>query len=106
MVAVIGLGRASDGSLLSSSSEDPSDGSGYIAVAVENSRLYGEQKQHTEELAVKRIQRVDRRIERQPLAVDEDDALSAAVPFEEMMSLSRERAVGQVVEETDRASPI
>ena len=41
MVAVIGLGRASDGSLLSSEDlEILRTDSGYIAVAIENSRLY------------------------------------------------------------------
>ena len=49
MVAVIGLGRASDGSLLSSEDLDIlKTVSGYIAVAIENSRLYEQQKQHTE----------------------------------------------------------
>ena len=53
MVAVIGLGRASDGSLLSSEDlEILRTVSGYIAVAVENSRLYEEQHQHAEELAL------------------------------------------------------
>ena len=41
MVAVIGLGRARDGSLLSSEDlEILKTVSGYIAVAIENSRLY------------------------------------------------------------------
>src|SRR5207248_6971905 len=53
MVAVIGLGRASDGSLLSSEDlEILKTISGYIAVAIENSQLYGQQKQHAEELAL------------------------------------------------------
>lgn len=53
MVAVIGLGRASDGSLLSSEDlEILRTVSGYIAVAIENSRLYQEQQQHADELAL------------------------------------------------------
>ena len=53
MVAVVGLGRTKDGSLLSS--EDISilqTASGYIAVAVENSLLYQEQERRAEELAL------------------------------------------------------
>ena len=53
MVAVIGLGRARDGSLLSSEDlEILKTISGYVAVAVENSRLYEEQKIQTQELAL------------------------------------------------------
>ncbi|HMS40951.1 MAG TPA: GAF domain-containing protein, partial [Pyrinomonadaceae bacterium] len=53
MVAVIGLGRASDGSLLSSEDlEILQTVSGYVAVAVENALLYQEQEKRTEELAL------------------------------------------------------
>jgi GAF domain-containing protein len=53
MVAVIGLGRAKDGSLLSSEDlEILKTVSGYVGVAVENSRLYEEQKIQTNELAL------------------------------------------------------
>ncbi|MEP7036764.1 MAG: GAF domain-containing protein, partial [Acidobacteriota bacterium] len=53
MVAVIGLGRASDGSLLSSEDlEILQTVSGYVAVAVENSLLYQEQETRAEELAL------------------------------------------------------
>ena len=53
MIAVIGLGRASDGSLLSSEDlEILQTVSGYVAVAVENSLLYQEQETRAEELAL------------------------------------------------------
>ena len=53
MVAVIGLGRASDGSLLSSEDlEILQTVSGYVAVAIENSLLYQEQEKRAEELAL------------------------------------------------------
>lgn len=103
MVAVIGLGRASDGSLLSSEDlEILRTVSGYIAVAVENSRLYGEQKQHTEELALLKEfnESIVESVNVGLLAVDEDGRIIRCnSPFEEMMSLSREQAVGKLVEE-------
>jgi two-component system, NtrC family, sensor kinase len=53
MVAVVGLGRASDGSLLSSEDLDIlKTVSGYIGVAIENSLLYQEQKKRAEELVL------------------------------------------------------
>ncbi len=53
MVAVIGLGRAVDGSLLSCEDLDILQTvSGYVAVAVENSLLYQEQEARAEELAL------------------------------------------------------
>jgi GAF domain-containing protein len=51
MIAVIGLGRAKDGSLLSSEDlEILQMVSGYVAVAIENSLLYEEQEKRAEEL--------------------------------------------------------
>src|SRR4029077_16864930 len=51
MVAVIGLGRGKDGSLLSSEDVDIlRTVSGYLAVAIENSLLYQEQKERAAEL--------------------------------------------------------
>ncbi len=51
MVAVLGLGRASDGSLLSSEDlEILQTISGFVAVAVENSLLYQEQEKRAAEL--------------------------------------------------------
>lgn len=103
MVAVIGLGRASDGSLLSSEDlEILRTVSGYIAVAIENSRLYGQQKQHTEELALLKEfnESIVESVNVGLLAVDEEGRITRCnSPFEEMMGLGRERAVGKLVEE-------
>ena len=103
MVAVIGLGRASDGSLLSSEDlEILRTVSGYIAVAIENSRLYEEQQQHTEELALLKEfnESIVESVNVGLLAVDEDGRITRCnTTFEEMMGLSREEAVGKLVEE-------
>src|SRR4029078_1966149 len=51
MVAVIGLGRSADGALLSSGDVQMLlTGSGYVAVAIENSLLYQEQGDRAAEL--------------------------------------------------------
>jgi len=103
MVAVIGLGRASDGSLLSS--EDLQilrTVSGYIAVAIENSRLYEEQQQHTEELALLKEfnESIVESVNVGLIAVDEHGRITRSnSTFEELMSLSREQTVGKLVEE-------
>lgn len=103
MVAVIGLGRASDGSLLSSEDLDIlKTVSGYIAVAIENSRLYGQQKQHTDELALLKEfnESIVESVNVGLLAVDENGCITRCnSPFEEMMGLPREQAVGKLVEE-------
>lgn len=103
MVAVIGLGRASDGSLLSSEDlEILKTVSGYIAVAIENSRLYGQQKQHTEELALLKEfnESIVESVNVGLLAVDENGRITRCnSPFEEMMGLSREETVGKLVED-------
>lgn len=103
MVAVIGLGRASDGSLLSSEDlEILKTVSGYIAVAIENSRLYGQQKQQTEELALLKEfnESIVESVNVGLLAVDEDGRIIRCnSPFEEMMGLDREMVVGTLVEE-------
>ncbi|MEO6654650.1 MAG: ATP-binding protein [Pyrinomonadaceae bacterium] len=103
MVAVIGLGRASDGSLLSSEDlEILKTISGYIAVSIENSRLYGQQKQHTEELALLKEfnESIVESVNVGLLAVDETGRIIRCnSPFEEMMGLDREQAVGQLVED-------
>ena len=103
MVAVIGLGRASDGSLLSSEDlEILKTVSGYIAVAIENSRLYGQQKQQTEELALLKEfnESIVESVNVGLLAVDESGRITRCnSPFEEMMGLCREQAVGKLVEE-------
>ncbi len=103
MVAVIGLGRGSDGSLLSSEDlEILRTVSGYIAVAIENSRLYQEQQEHTEELALLKEfnESIVESVNVGLLAVDENGKIIRCnTPFEEMMSLPREQAVGKLVED-------
>ena len=103
MVAVIGLGRASDGSLLSSEDlEILRTVSGYIAVAIENSRLYQEQQQHTEELALLKEfnESIVESVNVGLLAVDEDGRITRCnSTFEEMMELPRAETVGKLVEE-------
>jgi len=103
MVAVIGLGRASDGSLLSSEDlEILKTVSGYIAVAIENSRLYGQQKEHTDELALLKEfnESIVESVNVGLLAVDDDGRIIRCnSPFEEMMGLAREQAVGKLVED-------
>ncbi len=103
MVAVIGLGRAIDGSLLSSEDLDIlKTVSGYIAVAIENSRLYGQQKEHTEELALLKEfnESIVESVNVGLLAVDESGRIIRCnSPFEEMMGLNREEAVGRQVED-------
>ena len=82
MVAVIGLGRAKDGSLLSSEDlEILKTVSGYVAVAVENSRLYEEQKIQTEELALLKEfnESIVESVNVGLLAVDEMDASRGAI---------------------------
>jgi len=103
MVAVIGLGRATDGSLLSSEDlEILRTVSGYIAVAIENSRLYGRQKEHTEEMALLKEfnESIVESVNVGLLAVDEAGRITRCnSPFEQMMSIPRDKAVGKLVEE-------
>ncbi|MEQ1922738.1 MAG: ATP-binding protein [Pyrinomonadaceae bacterium] len=103
MVAVIGLGRATDGSLLSSEDlEILRTVSGYIAVAIENSRLYTQQKQHTEELALLKEfnESIVESVNVGLLAVDETGhIIRCNSPFEEMMGFGRDEAVGKLVDD-------
>ncbi|MDQ3219598.1 MAG: ATP-binding protein [Acidobacteriota bacterium] len=103
MVAVIGLGRGSDGSLLSSEDlEILRTVSGYIAVAIENSRLYQEQQEHTEELALLKEfnESIVESVNVGLLAVDENGRIIRCnSTFEEMIGLRREQAIGKLVEE-------
>lgn len=103
MVAVIGMGRASDGSLLSSEDlEILKTVSGYIAVAIENSRLLLEQQQYTDELALLKEfnESIVESVNVGLLAVDETGKITRCnSTFEEMMGLPREQAVGKRVEE-------
>jgi PAS domain S-box-containing protein len=103
MVAVIGLGRARDGSLLSSEDLDILKTiSGYVGVAVENSRLYEEQQIQTNELALLKEfnESIVESVNVGLLAVDEDGRITRCnSPFEEMMGLHRSEAVGKLVDE-------
>ncbi|HKX82942.1 MAG TPA: ATP-binding protein, partial [Pyrinomonadaceae bacterium] len=103
MVAVIGLGRASDGSLLSSEDlEILKTVSGYIAVAIENSRLYQQQQQHTEELALLKEfnESIVESVNVGLLAVDEEGRITRCnTTFEDLMALRRDQVVGRLVDE-------
>jgi PAS domain S-box-containing protein len=103
MVAVIGLGRARDGSLLSSEDlEILKTISGYVAVAVENSRLYEEQRIQTNELALLKEfnESIVESVNVGLLAVDEDGRITRCnSPFELMMGLDRSQVVGKFVNE-------
>lgn len=103
MVAVIGLGRGSDGSLLSSEDlEILRTVSGYIAVAIENSRLYQEQREHTDELALLKEfnESIVESVNVGLLAVDENGRITRCnSTFEELIGLRREETVGKLVEE-------
>lgn len=103
MVAVIGLGRAKDGSLLSSEDLDILKTiSGYIAVAIENSRLYQQQQRHAEELSLLKEfnESIVESINVGLLAVDETGRITRCnSTFEEMMRLPRESVVGKMVDE-------
>ncbi len=103
MVAVIGLGRASDGSLLSSEDlEILKTVSGYVAVAIENSLLYQEQEQRAEELELLKEfnESIVESVNVGLLAVDEFGRITRCnTRFEEMLALSREQTVGKLVME-------
>ena len=96
MVAVIGLGRASDGSLLSSEDlEILQTVSGYVAVAVENSLLYQEQEKRTEELALLKEfnESIVESVNVGLLAVDEDGRITRCnSTFEEMLGLAARKS--------------
>jgi PAS domain S-box-containing protein len=103
MIAVIGLGRARDGSLLSSEDLDILKTiSGYVGVAVENSRLYEEQKIQTDELALLKEfnESIVESVNVGLLAVDEDGRITRCnSPFEELIGLDRSHTVGKFVNE-------
>ncbi|MDX6613604.1 MAG: hypothetical protein QOD75_2790 [Blastocatellia bacterium] len=102
MVAVIGLGRSADGALLSSEDvEILRTVSGYVAVAIENSLLYREQEQRTEELETLKEfnESIVESINVGLLAVDLDGRVTRLnSALEEMLSTSREEAIGKRVE--------
>lgn len=103
MVAVIGLGRASDGSLLSSEDlEILQTVSGYVAVAVENSLLYQEQEKRTEELALLKEfnESIVESVNVGLLAVDETGRITRCnSTFETMIGFDREKAIGKFIED-------
>jgi len=103
MVAVIGLGRSADGALLSSEDvEILRTVSGYVAVAIENSLLYREQEQRTEELELLKEfnESIVESINVGLLAVDLDGRVTRLnSALEEMLSSSREDAMGKRVED-------
>ncbi|MCD9189119.1 MAG: ATP-binding protein [Pyrinomonadaceae bacterium] len=103
MVAVIGLGRASDGSLLTSEDLDILQTvSGYIAVAIENSLLYQEQKKRAEELALLKEfnESIVESVNVGLLAVDENGCITRCnSTVEQMIGLEREAAVGKYIED-------
>ncbi len=103
MIAVLGLGRASDGSLLSSEDlEILQTISGYVAVAVENSLLYQEQEKRAEELALLKEfnESIVESVNVGLIAVDENGVITRCnTTFEEMLALSREETIGKLVEE-------
>lgn len=103
MIAVIGLGRGSDGSLLSSEDlEILRTVSGYVAVAVENSLLYQEQEKRAEELALLKDfnESIVESVNVGLLAVDETGAITRCnTTFEEMLGLGRDKTIGRRVED-------
>lgn len=103
MVAVIGMGRASDGSLLTSEDLDIlRTVSGYVAVAIENSLLYQEQEKRAQELEMLKEfnESIVESVNVALLAIDEAGRITRCnSTFEEMFGLPRETAVGLGVEE-------
>ena len=102
MVAVIGLGRSTGGALLSSEDlEILRTVSGYVAVAIENSLLYQEQKERAEELALLKEfnESIVESINVGILTVDGDGRVTACnSALEEMLGLRRDEATGHRVE--------
>ena len=103
MVAVIGLGRAKNGSLLSS--EDTSilqTASGYIAVSIENSSLYQEQHKRAEELAMLKEfnESIVESVNVGLIAVDEFGYITRSnSTFEDILGYSREQSLGKQIRE-------
>ena len=103
MVAVIGLGRSADGALLSSEDvEILRTVSGYIGVAIENSLLYQEQEHRAAELELLKEfnESIVESINVGLLAVDLQGQITRLnSALEEIVSISREDAVGRNVED-------
>ncbi len=103
MVAVLGLGRATDGSLLSSEDlEILQTVSGFVAVAVENSLLYQDQETRAAELeSLKEFnESIVESVNVGLLAVDENGRVTSCnSTFETMLGLNREKTIGKLIEE-------
>lgn len=103
MVAVIGLGRSSDGALLSSEDvEILRTVSGYVAVAIENSLLYQEQQERASELKLLKEfnESIIESINVGLLAVDlagRVTRLNSALEL--ILGLKRDEAIGKRVED-------
>ena len=103
MVAVIGLGRSTGGALLSSEDlEILRTISGYVAVAIENSLLYQEQKERAEELAMLKEfnESIVESINVGILAADPDGRVTGCnSALEGILGLRRDEATGLLVED-------
>ena len=103
MVAVIGLGRSVGGALLSSEDlEILRTVSGYVAVAIENSLLYQEQRARAEELALLKEfnESIVESINVGLVAVDAVGRVTACnTSLEDLLGVRRDDATGQRVEE-------
>jgi PAS domain S-box-containing protein len=103
MVAVIGLGRSVDGSLLSSEDvEILRTVSGYVAVAIENSLLYKDQQERAAELKMLKEfnESIIESINVGLLAVDLDGRVTRLnSALEHILDLRRDAAVGKRVED-------
>jgi two-component system, NtrC family, sensor kinase len=103
MVAVIGLGRSSDGALLSSEDvEILRTVSGYIGVAVENSLLYQEQRQRAAELELLKEfnESIVESINAGLLAADLDGRITHLnSALENTFTITRDEAIGKRVED-------
>jgi two-component system, NtrC family, sensor kinase len=103
MIAIIGLGRTSEGALLSSEDLDILRTiSGYIAVAIENSLLYQEQEKRAQELELLKEfnESIVESVNVGLLATDENGIITHCnSSFEEMFCLQRKEVIGKSVTE-------
>lgn len=103
MVAVIGLGRSTDGALLSSEDvEILRTVSGYVAVAIENSLLYQEQQERAAELELLKEfnESIVESINVGLLAVDLEGRVTRCnSALEKILGMRRNDAIGRRVED-------
>jgi hypothetical protein len=103
MVAVLGLGRAANGALLSSEDvEILRTVSGYVAVAIENSLLYQEQQKRAAELELLKEfnESIVESVNVGLLAVDLDGRVKRCnSTLEKILSINSEEAISKSVEE-------